>query len=115
MPLAPLAGPAALAVAVCAAAAVAAGCGASAGAGSAATLGYLQQLHGADPQINQARSDQSLVRLGQAACADFSSGVPFASVAEQLQSTAGLSPEELGTVLTAAVDNLCPKYRSEAP
>ncbi len=95
------------------AAVVAGACSGSSGPPPAATQAFLQVVHAAYPSVNQQRSDESLVRLGEAACAEFSSGASFVAVAGQLQSS-GLAPEELGTLLTAAVDDLCPKYRAAA-
>ncbi|MHB1930556.1 MAG: DUF732 domain-containing protein, partial [Acidimicrobiales bacterium] len=94
---------------------LAAACGGSTGPGAAATAAFLQAIHTADPTVNQQRPDQALVRLGEAACADFSSGASFTAVAEQLQSgPTGLTPEDIGSLLIAAVDDLCPTYRSQA-
>jgi hypothetical protein len=91
-------------------------CGSSSSPGTAAAdQAFLAVLHSADPQINLERSNQALLRLGEAACAEFSSGASFASVADQLQAgAAGLSTEDLGTLLTAAANDLCPRYRQAA-
>ncbi|MDA8282452.1 MAG: DUF732 domain-containing protein [Actinomycetota bacterium] len=95
------------------AAALAGACSGPSGPPPAASQAFLLAVHAAYPSVNQQRSDESLVRLGEAACAEFSSGASFTAVAGQLQSS-GLAPEELGTLLTAAVDDLCPKYRAAA-
>lgn len=89
------------------------GCGGHSGPSPAAQQAFLGALHAADPQINHVRGDQGLVRLGEAACAEFSSGASFETVAEQLQSS-GLPVRDLGTLLTAAADDLCPRYRGRA-
>jgi hypothetical protein len=90
-----------------------AGCGGSGVATRQAQQSFLGSLHDQIPDINLYRSDTSLVRLGDAACADFSSGASFEAVAEQLQLTDGNFPTAaLGSLITTAAEDLCPKYRA---
>jgi hypothetical protein len=81
------------------------GCG---GGTSAATM-----------QKDQAFVDAQLIRLGRAACDGFSSGVSYEQLADRLavsESSASLPSvpaEDLGTVITAAVQIFCPKYEDK--
>ncbi len=75
---------------------------------------FLAQVHDEVPAINQVRSDPGLVRLGSAVCSDFSSGVSFQALADRISLQDGNLPtSDLGTVITAAAEHLCPSYRSQ--
>src|SRR5579875_3561934 len=102
-------------VAVAALAGLLAACGTSA-ASAAEQQAYLGQVHAQLPAIASLRTDTSLVRLGTAACDGLSSGAGFAAVAAQLQSAnPTLASEAVGTLVTAAADQLCPAQRSRVP
>lgn len=90
-----------------------AGCGGHSGPPPAAVDAFLSAVHTADPQVNAVRSDQSLLRLGEAACGEFSAGASYQTVADQL-AYSGLAAPDLGALLTAAADDLCPAYRGQA-
>jgi hypothetical protein len=87
------------------------GCGAR--VSSTARDGFLAAIHDEIPNINHYKSDTSLVRLGQAACAELSSGASFGTVTNQLQgSSPSLPLVDLATVVRAATSELCPRYAS---
>jgi hypothetical protein len=74
---------------------------------------YLAQVHDQDPTISQVRTDVQLIRLGSAACSGFAAGVSFEALADHMALEDGNFPtEDLGTVITAAAEHLCPKYSS---
>jgi hypothetical protein len=91
------------------------GCGS---AGSApqtagAQRAFLVSVHEQDPSVQQLRSDPQLLRLGSAACAGFASGVSFFSLADTMAvNDAQLPTPDLGTIIKAAAEDLCPRYRS---
>jgi hypothetical protein len=74
---------------------------------------FLVSVHQQDPSVAQLRSDPQLLRLGSAACAGFASGVSFFSLADTMAvNDAHLPTPDLGAVITAAAEHLCPRYRS---
>ena len=74
---------------------------------------FLYAVHRQDPTVNQRRSDTELLRLGSAACAGFASGVSFFSLADTMAvNDGGLPTSDLGTVITAAAEDLCSRYRA---
>jgi hypothetical protein len=82
-------------------------------ASPAARRAFLSAVHGQDPTVNAVRTDTQLVRLGSAACSGFSAGVSFYSLADTLAVNDGNLPaSDLGTVIAAAAEHLCPRYRS---
>lgn len=88
-------------------------CGSSGGSGysAAAKQGYLAQVHQQVPDVSAFRSDTGLVRLGAAACTMFASGSDFQDVAADLgSSVAAMDSTDLGSLITAAAEHLCPKY-----
>jgi hypothetical protein len=94
-------------------AAAVAGCGTSkpSGAQLAVQQAFLGQVHDAVPNINGVRSDAGLIRLGQATCTGFASGESFQSLADRISGEDDNLPlSDLGTVMTAAAEHLCPKY-----
>jgi hypothetical protein len=89
-----------------------AGCGGGSATTGAAS-GFLSALHSAAPDINNYRTDTQLVRLGHAACDGFGSGVSYEQLADRLALEEGDNPmpsEDLGAVITSAVDGLCPQF-----
>lgn len=91
------------------------GCGATGGTPgpSAAQQAFLAAVHAEDPTVGQLRSDPQLLRLGSAACAGFASGASFFSLADTMAvGDGGLPSTDLGTVIKAAAEQLCPLYRS---
>jgi hypothetical protein len=97
-------------------AAAASGCGGGSSSSSSAQSGFLSAVHLAAPDINTYRSDTQLVRLGHAACDGFRSGVSYEELADRLALEEGNNPlpsEDLGAVITSAVDGLCPQFRGQ--
>ncbi|HET9690248.1 MAG TPA: DUF732 domain-containing protein [Acidimicrobiales bacterium] len=96
-----------------AASVVAVGCGGPPPAPSAADAAFLSAVHTGAPDIASYRSDAALVRLGHAACDGFRSGVSYTTLADRLallQGSHTLPSDDLGTVITAAVQAYCPQY-----
>lgn len=95
---------------------VAAGCGGGSSAASKqADASFLQTVHGEAPDVGTYRNDVQLVRLGHAACDGLRAGASYQQLADRLvllQGSHTLPSQDLGTVITAAVDNYCPRYRS---
>ena len=93
------------------------GCGGgSSGASASANSDFLSAVHLAAPDIASYRNDTQLVRLGRAACDDFRSGVSYQQLADRLVLQEGRNPlpsQDLGAVITAAADSLCPQFRGE--
>lgn len=88
--------------------------GGSSAAAKQADATFLQTVHSEAPDVGSYRSDVQLVRLGHAACDDFRSGASYEQLADRLVLLEGnnaLPSQDLGAVITAAVDNYCPKYR----
>lgn len=96
---------------------VASGCGSgSSAATSQADTAYLSEVQDAAPDIATLRSDTQLIRLGHAVCDGFAAGASYVELADRLallQGSSVLPSQDLGAVITAAVDNYCPKYRDE--
>ncbi len=93
-----------------------AGCGSAASARVAppAQRAFLSEVHDSSADIGRYRSDTQLVQLGGAACDGFASGVSFQALADRLALEVGSLPtSDLGTVILAAADHLCPAYRSK--
>lgn len=103
-----------LRVAVCAVAAggaILVGCGSGSGTGSGSAPAFLQQVHARAPDIGNYRSDSDLVKLGRAVCNELAAGASREQVADrQAGSSKALPSEDLGAVITAATQTLCPKY-----
>jgi hypothetical protein len=95
---------------------VLAACGSGESAATkAAEEAFVNQVVSAAPDATRYRTDTQLIRLGRAACADFSTGSTYYDVADRLALSEGssrLTAEDLGAVITSAVDTFCPKYTS---
>ena len=90
------------------------GCGTSAvGAGRAKADGeFLDSVYSQATDIRAYRTGAQLVSLGQAVCADLSSGASVQEIGDRvLEGGETLSPADLGAVISAAVNVLCPKFR----
>jgi hypothetical protein len=93
-----------------------AGCGGGSGSSSQADAGFLSAVHVAAPDVSQYRTDTELVRLGHAACDEFRGHASFLQIADRLALEEGsnrLPSQDLGDVITAAVDAFCPQFRAE--
>jgi hypothetical protein len=95
----------------------AAGCGSGrAPAPSGADSQFVGAVHANAPDIGSYRSDTELVRLGHATCDDFKSGASYQEIADRLklqQGSHALPSEDLGVVITSAVQAYCPKFVSD--
>lgn len=92
------------------------GCGGGhiARAAQRANREFLGELHAAAPDVNAYRSDPQLEGLGHAACNGLAAGASYQQLADRLELEEGSRPlpsEDLGAVITAAVDSYCPRYR----
>ncbi len=95
--------------------AVLGGCGSSgpSPAEQAARQAFLAEVYTDDPSVGTYRSDTQLVLLGSAACDGFASGVSFQDLADHMALSDGSLPTaDLGAVITAAAEHLCPAYAS---
>ncbi len=91
---------------------VASSCG-SGSSNNAADTQFLSAVHAAAPDIGSYRTDTELVRIGHAACDGFNSHASYEQLADQLALNEGTDPlpsEDLGTVITSAVQNFCPQF-----
>jgi hypothetical protein len=90
------------------------GCGAArSAAANEQDQRFVQSVESAAPDVGHYRNDTQLIRLGKAACAGFESGVSYQQLADRLVLTEGSNPlpsEDLGAVITSAVNTYCPKY-----
>jgi Protein of unknown function (DUF732) len=74
---------------------------------------YLSQVLDEDSSLGQLRTDTQLVNLGDAACSGFGAGESYPVLADRMSLSDGnLSTADLGAVITAAAQDLCPKYSS---
>ena len=92
------------------------GCGTAAPGRSAADAAFLSAVHTSAPDIASYRSDAKLIRLGHAACDGFRSGVSYTTLADRMALLEGrptLPSDDLGTVITSAVQAYCPQYSAK--
>lgn len=83
---------------------------------STADPGFVGAVHQGAPDIGTYRSDTELIRLGHAACDDFRSGASYEEIADRLRLQEGHNPlpsEDLGVVISSAVQAYCPKFESD--
>jgi hypothetical protein len=78
---------------------------------SANQQAFLAAVHQQAPDVGNYRSDTRVVALGQAVCNDLAAGVSVSDIASRLYSSSLPSPD-LGAVMSAASQVLCPKYAS---
>ncbi|MBO0693883.1 MAG: DUF732 domain-containing protein [Acidimicrobiaceae bacterium] len=74
---------------------------------------FVQSVESAAPDVSHYRNNTQLIRLGKAACVGFASGVSYQQLADRLILSEGSHPlpsEDLGAVITSAVNTYCPKY-----
>ena len=93
---------------------LAAGCSSGVPNG-AADRSVLGTVHVEAPDVGTYRSDVSLVRLGHAACDGFRSGASYEELADRMSLEEGSKPlpsQDLGVVISAAVNSYCPQYVS---
>jgi hypothetical protein len=83
---------------------------------SSADSAFVGAVHQGAPDIGSYRSDTELIRLGHAACDDFRSGASYEEIADRLLLQEGSKPlpsEDLGVVISSAVQAYCPKFESD--
>lgn len=82
---------------------------------SPADQAFLGAVHQQAPDIANYRSDVALVRLAHAACDAFKSGASYEELADRMALLEGKNPlpsQDLGAVISSAVDSYCPRYQS---
>ncbi len=101
-------------VAVILLALVLAGCGsARTTASPRADQAFLNSVYSEAPDIGSYRSGSQLVSLGQVVCGDLESGASVQEVGDRVPLVEGnvsLPPGDLGVVIAAAVNELCPRF-----
>ncbi|MCL2394347.1 MAG: DUF732 domain-containing protein [Acidimicrobiaceae bacterium] len=74
---------------------------------------FVQSVESAAPDVGHYRNDTQLIRLGKAVCTGFATGVSYQQLADRLILSEGSNPlpsEDLGAVISSAVNTYCPKY-----
>jgi Protein of unknown function (DUF732) len=92
-----------------------AACGAHATASPRAAQAFLNSVYSNAPDISSYRTGKQLVSLGQVVCNDLESGASVQEVGDRVPLIEGnvlLPPSDLGVVISAAVSQLCPQYRT---
>jgi hypothetical protein len=93
-----------------------AGCGASSRpASKRADQSFVALVHQNAPDIGTYRSDPQILELGHAVCGDLASGASLLQVADRIATVDASNPlpsVDLGSVMSAAGNVLCPKYAS---
>jgi Protein of unknown function (DUF732) len=93
---------------------VLAGCGAERTTASPkADQAFLNSVYSEAPDIGSYRSGSQLVSLGQVVCGDLESGASVQEVGDRVPLVEGnvsLPPGDLGVVIAAAVNQLCPRF-----
>ena len=90
-----------------------AGCGSHPTTSPAADQAFVNAVYSQAPDIGAYRSGPQLLSLGQAICADLESGATVEQVGDRvplLEGKVPLPPDDLGVVISAAVNKLCPKF-----
>ena len=91
------------------------GCGGHSSANPRATQAFLNSVYSNAPDISSYRTSTQLVSLGQVVCDDLESGASVQEVGDRVPLIEGnvlLPPGDLGVVISAAVAQLCPHFRS---
>ncbi|MGA3220304.1 MAG: DUF732 domain-containing protein [Acidimicrobiales bacterium] len=100
--------------AVVAGCALLAGCGRHVATNDQSQKAFLDSVYSQAPGIGSYRTGLQLVSLGQAICGDLESGASVQELGDRLPLVEGnvtLPPGDLGVVISAAVDVMCPKFR----
>jgi hypothetical protein len=95
---------------------LAGGCSRGAGGNSAADQAFVAAVHLGAPDISSFRRNTQLIRLGHAACDAFRSGASYQQIADRMGLLEGSNPlpsQDLGIVVSSAVDAYCPQFRSQ--
>jgi Protein of unknown function (DUF732) len=94
-------------------------CGLIGGCGTGTTVSrpqrqnFLNSVYGQAPDIGSYRTSIQLVSMGQAVCADLSSGASVQEVADRMPLVEGsteLPATDLGVVIYSAVRVFCPRF-----
>jgi Protein of unknown function (DUF732) len=91
----------------------AAGCGSHSSTSPGAAQAFVNSVYSQAPDIGGYRTGPQLIGLGQAICADLESGATVEEVGDRvplLEGNEPLPPDDLGVVISAAVNKLCPKF-----
>jgi hypothetical protein len=91
------------------------GCGGHSTINPKADQAFLNSVYSNAPDISSYRSGQQLVSLGQVVCNDLESGASVQEVGDRVPLIEGnvlLPASDLGVVISAAVTELCPQFRS---
>ncbi len=105
-----------LLVAAGVAALLATGCHSHTVTNGAADQQFLSAVYVAAPNIGTYRTDTELVRIGHAACDGFRSHASYEQLADRLTLQEGNNPlpsEDLGAVITSAVEAFCPEFDNQ--
>jgi hypothetical protein len=92
-----------------------AGCGGHPTANPKADQAFLNSVYSNAPDISSYRTGPQLVSLGQVVCNDLESGASVQEVGDRVPLIEGnvmLPASDLGVVISAAVSELCPKFRT---
>jgi Protein of unknown function (DUF732) len=92
-----------------------AGCGSHPTANPKADQAFLNSVYSNAPDISSYRNGKQLVSLGQVICGDLESGASVLEVSDRVPLIEGnvlLPPGDLGVVISAAVSQLCPQFKS---
>lgn len=91
-------------------------CGGASVANSAADQSFVAAVHLSAPDIGSFRSDTQLIRVGHAACDAFRAGAGYQEIADRMGLLEGRNPlpsQDLGAVVTSAVNAYCPQFRAK--
>jgi hypothetical protein len=94
-------------------AALVSGCGGRAATGDHDQKAFLDSVYSQAPGIGSYRSGPQLVSLARAVCGDLESGASVQELGDRLPLVEGsvtLPPSDLGVVISAAVNVMCPQY-----
>jgi Protein of unknown function (DUF732) len=95
---------------------LASGCHSHTATNDAADQQFLSAVQVAAPDIGSYRNDTELIRIGHAACDGFSAHASYEQLADRLTLQEGSDPlpsEDLGAVITSAVEAFCPQFDSQ--
>lgn len=83
---------------------------------SQARQAFLNSLYSQVPGISSYRSGDQLVNMAQAICSELSAGATVGEAADRAQLVQGSVPlptYDLGMLMAAAVDQICPQFRED--
>ena len=89
------------------------GCGRHVATHDQSPKAFLDSVYSQAPGIGSYRTGAQLITLGQAICGDLESGASVEELGDRLplvEGSVSLPPGDLGIVIAAAVDVMCPKF-----